>query len=93
MLFLKNSQDYFYDVNMHYLASGDQIDLATFKVTPSTAKHSLAGKERYKYPKSPSYDIFSSPDNSGTSGRRNPREFIHISQDLFDSYAADSTTA
>ncbi|MGK7941940.1 MAG: cyanophycinase [Crocosphaera sp.] len=69
-------------VKYTYLTEGDQYNPLTKSVTIASWKSSLTGVEHYNRAKSPSQDIFSSPDNNR---RENPREFIDVATDLFDS--------
>ena len=43
--------------------------------------------EHHERAKSPSKDVFSSPDNLVRSKRENPRELLSIAYDLFDSHS------
>ncbi|WP_339081502.1 cyanophycinase [Pseudomonas sp. TMP9] len=79
-----------YDVLGSYLTAGDRYRPATGQFVIATGKTSLRGRERYSSAMTTSTDIFSSPDNSGTAGRRKPREFVTVSADLFDSRATST---
>jgi cyanophycinase len=72
-------------VKASYLSSGDRYNPLTKTAAIDSRKTALAGREYYSYATSATGDIFSSPNNSTSSGRRNPREFVRVSADLFDS--------
>jgi cyanophycinase len=74
-----------YDVLGSYLTEGDRYRPATGQFVIASGKTSLRGREYYSTAMSATGDIFSSPNNSGANGRRNPREFVKVSADLFDS--------
>ena len=74
-------------VRVHYLTQGDTFQPATR--TFSTAKAPLVGSGALISRPSPE-DIFSSPDNSNASGRRNPREFAIYAGSLFRSAATSA---
>ncbi len=78
-------------VKATYLTVGDRYNPLAKTASIDSRKTSLAGREYYDYALSPTRDIFSSPNNSGANGRRNPREFVRVSTDLFDSYYSTST--
>ena len=79
------------NVKTTYLTDGDGFNPNSKTPSIATWKTALAGRERYATPVSPTRDIFSSPNNSTTSGRRNPREFVRVSTDLFDSRGTSTT--
>ncbi len=74
-----------YDVLGSYLTEGDRYRPAAGQFVIASGKTSLRGREYYSTAMSATGDIFSSPNNSGADGRRNPREFVEVSVDLFDS--------
>jgi cyanophycinase len=74
-----------YDVLTSYLTAGDRYRPATQQYVIASGKTSLRGREYYSSATKATSDIFSSPNNSGPNGRRNPREFVRVSIDLFDS--------
>ena len=79
------------NVSATYLTAGDSYNPRSRRATIDSRKTALAGREYYDYAMSPTTDIFSSPNNSGSNGRRNPREFVDVSTDLFDSEFSTST--
>ncbi len=78
-------------VKASYLTSGDRYNPLARAATIDSRKTALAGREYYSYAVSPTRDIFSSPNNSTSSGRRNPREFVRVATDLFDSRNSATT--
>lgn len=74
-----------YDVLGSYLTAGDRYRPATGQFVIATGKTSLRGREAYSSAMTATGDIFSSPNNSITAGRRKPREFVKVSADLFNS--------
>lgn len=74
-----------YDVLANYLTSGDRYRPQTGQFVIASGKTSLRGREAYNSAKTASGDIFSSPDNSISTGRKYPREFTNVSTDLFNS--------
>jgi cyanophycinase len=74
-----------YDVLGSYLTAGDRYRPATGQFVIATGKTSLRGREAYSSAMTATGDIFSSPNNSTTAGRRKPREFVKVSADLFNS--------
>lgn len=74
-------------VRTHYLTQGDTFHPATR--TFATTKTPLVGSGTMISRPSPE-DIFSSPDNSGPSGRRNPRELAIYAGSLFRSAATSA---
>lgn len=74
-----------YDVLTSYLTAGDRYRPANQQFVIASGKTSLRGREYYSSAMTATGDIFSSPNNSGANGRRNPREFVKVSTDLFDS--------
>lgn len=74
-----------YDVLGSYLTGGDRYRPATGQFVIATGKTSLRGREAYSSAMTATGDIFSSPNNSTTAGRRKPREFVKVSADLFNS--------
>jgi cyanophycinase len=72
-------------VRTHYLTQGDTFQPATRAF--GTSKTPLVGSGSLIARPSPE-DIFSSPDNSGSTGRKNPREFAIYAGSLFRSTAA-----
>ncbi len=74
-----------YDVLGSYLTAGDRYRPVTGQFVIASGKTSLRGRERYSSALTATTDIFSSPNNSTTAGRRKPREFVKVSADLFDS--------
>ncbi|MES2821348.1 MAG: cyanophycinase [Pseudomonadota bacterium] len=74
-----------YDVLGSYLSAGDRYRPATGQFVIASGKTSLRGRERYSSAMTATGDIFSSPNNSISTGRRLPREFVKVSTDLFDS--------
>jgi cyanophycinase len=79
------------NVKTSYLSSGDSYNPATKTATFASFKTALVGRERYASAKSPSRDIFSSPNNSCSTGRCKPREFVNIANDLFDSRSSQTS--
>lgn len=79
-----------YDVLASYLTAGDRYRPATQQFVIGAGKTSLRGREYYSSAMTASGDIFSSPNNSGANGRRNPREFVKVSVDLFDSQSTST---
>lgn len=79
------------NVTAHYLTAGDAFNPATRAVGFAAGKTAMAGRETYSSPLSPTRDLFSSPNNSTSAGRRNPREFVRIATDLFDSRGTSTT--
>ena len=79
-----------YDVLASYLTAGDRYRPATQQFVIGTGKTSLRGSEYYSSAMTATGDIFSSPNNSGANGRRNPREFVTVSVDLFDSQSTST---
>lgn len=79
-------------VKASYLTQDDRFNPATKTATIASWKSSLTGREYYSSAMRPTRDIFSSPTNrSAQGGRRNPREFIRVSTDLFDSRSSSTT--
>ncbi|MBX9756050.1 MAG: cyanophycinase, partial [Pseudomonadaceae bacterium] len=74
-----------YDVLANYLTSGDRYRPQTGQFVIASGKTSLRGREAYSTAKAATGDIFSSPDNSTSTGRKYPREFANVSTDLFNS--------
>jgi cyanophycinase len=74
-------------VRAHYLTQGDTFQPATR--TFATGKAPLVGSGAMIARPSPE-DVFSSPDNSGSSGRRNPRQFARYAGSLFRSSATSA---
>lgn len=79
------------NLTAHYLTAGDTFNPATRAVGFAASKTAMAGRETYSSPLSPTRDLFSSPNNSTSAGRRNPREFVRIATDLFDSRGTSTT--
>lgn len=80
------------NVRFTFLESGDKIDLNTLQVLSyKSTKKNLSGNERFDYPFSTTYDIFSSPDNVKDGSRKYPDEFKLVAQDLFDSGKSTTT--
>jgi cyanophycinase len=79
------------NVSTSYLSSGDSYNPATKTASFASFKTALAGRELYASAKSPSRDIFSSPNSSCASGRCKPREFVNIANDLFDSRSTQTS--
>ncbi|MCX7569754.1 cyanophycinase [Tumebacillus sp. DT12] len=79
------------NVKATYLTPGDLYTPATKAVTFASYKSNIAGKEAYSYAMTPTLDIFSSPNNYRNGSRVNPREFVDVSTDLFDSRSSTST--
>ena len=73
-----------------YLTAGDRYRPVTGQFVIASGKTSLRGRERYSSAMTATSDIFSSPNNSTSAGRRNPREFVKVSADLFDSRATST---
>jgi cyanophycinase len=78
-------------VKATYLSDGDRYNPSTKTPTIASFKTNLAGRELYTSAATPTRDIFSSPNNSSSTGRRNPREFVRVSTDLFDSRSSSTT--
>jgi len=74
-----------------YLSRGDLYMPETGKVLTPTWKTSLAGREWYVSPLSPSTDIFSSPKNLASGKRKNPRELVRMATRLVDHQSAYTT--
>ncbi len=74
-------------VKYTYLTEGDQYKPLTKTVTIASWKSPLTGVEHYDRAKSPSHDIFSSPDNNR---RENPSELVNVATDLFDSRSSST---
>ena len=79
-------------VKYTYLTQDDKYNPLTKTVTIANWKSPLTGSENHERAKSPSLDVFSSPDNcvhpdncSVHSRRENPRELLDMANDLFDS--------
>ncbi len=73
-------------VKYTYLTQDDKYHPLSQKVTIASWKSSLTGKEKYRRPKDPSQDIFTSPRNRNSANRRaHPREMVNVAHDLFDS--------
>jgi cyanophycinase len=79
------------NVKTTYLTDGDAFNPNTKTPTVAGFKTALAGRELYSSATTPTRDVFSSPNNSGSNGRRNPREFVRIANDLFDSRSSNTT--
>ncbi|MEZ4299399.1 MAG: cyanophycinase [Polyangiaceae bacterium] len=78
-------------VRASYLTSGDTYDPASWSVTFAADKVDIQGDESFAEPLSPSGDILSSPNNSAPGGgRKYPREWALIAQDLCDSEPAST---
>ncbi|MDJ0676218.1 MAG: cyanophycinase [Calothrix sp. MO_167.B42] len=74
-----------------YLTQDDQYDPLTRKVTIASWKSSLTGKEKYRQPKFPSEDIFTSPKNRNSRKRRaHPHEMVNVANNLFNSQATST---
>jgi cyanophycinase len=78
-------------VKATYLTNGDAYNPSSKTPTVASFKTNLAGRELYATAVTPTRDIFSSPNNSGSNGRLNPREFVRVSTDLFDSRSSSTT--
>jgi cyanophycinase len=79
-------------VKATYLTAGDSFNPGTKTAAIASWKTSLAGREYYSTARTPSRDIFSSPDNLNSSGtRKNPREWTLVATDLFDSRSTMTT--
>ena len=74
-------------VKYTYLTQDDKYNPLTKTVNIASWKSPLTGLEHHERAKSPSEDVFSSPDNRVRSGRENPRELLYIAYDLFDSHS------
>ncbi len=72
-----------------YLTKGDTF-APTSKTYVPVGKYALTGSGTVQSLPSPQ-DIFSSPDNSISTGRRNPREFINLTLSLLNSSASKTT--
>jgi len=79
------------NVKASYLTTGDVYFPNTKSVTFASYKTNLKGREYYSYAMTPTLDIFSSPNNLQSGSRKNPREFVRVSTDLFDSRNSTST--
>ena len=80
------------NVKMNYLTGGDSFTPSSKGVGIAACKTSLSGREQYSTARSPTRDIFSSANNVATTGgRKNPREFVNIAQDLFNSRSSSTT--
>jgi cyanophycinase len=79
------------NIKATYLTDGDSFNPSTKTPSIASFKTALAGRELYLNATTPTRDVFSSPNNSTTAGRRNPREFVRIATDLFDSKATMTT--
>jgi cyanophycinase len=78
-------------VKYTYLTQDDKYDPLSKTVTITNWKSSLTNKEKYDKPKTFSEDIFSSPNNRNSDDlRTNPREFVKIANDLFNSRATST---
>ena len=74
-----------------YLTTGDTYNLSSKSASIASWKSSLAGHEQYSTPMSPTDDIFSSPNNTDSSGNRyNPLEFSIVANDLFNSRSSST---
>lgn len=80
-----------YGVKATYLTPGDSYVPYTKAVTFASYKSNIAGREYYSYAKTPTTDIFSSPNNYRSGSRVNPREFVEVTTDLFDSRNSTTT--
>lgn len=91
----KNSDFSLNNIKVTYLTEGDQINLENYEVKLAEWKKNIKGNEEHDHALSESTDIFSSPNNydPDTDARKNPREFIRITTDLFNSALDDSTNA
>lgn len=79
-------------VKATYLTQDDRFNPITRTATIASWKTSLSGRERYSSALSPTRDVFSSVDNLNAQGtRKNPREFVRITSDLFDSRSGATT--
>lgn len=78
-------------VKASYLTSGDSFNPSTKQFTIASWKTSLTGREVNSRAMTPTSDIFSSANNSTSSGRRNPRMFVTVTTDLFDSRSTSTT--
>ncbi len=74
-------------VKYTYLTQDDKYNPLTKTVTIASWKSPLTGLEHRERAKSPSEDVFSSPNNRLRSGRENPSELLYIAYDLFDSHS------
>ncbi len=79
------------NVKTTYLTDGDSWNPSNKTSSIASFKTALAGRELYASATTPTRDVFSSPNNSGSAGRRNPREFVRIANDLFDSRSTMTT--
>jgi cyanophycinase len=91
----KNGDFSLNNIKVTYLTEGDQINLENYEVKVAEWKKNIKGNEEHDHTLEESTDIFSSPNNydPDTDERRNPREFIRITTDLFNSALDDSTNA
>lgn len=79
-------------VKATYLTQDDRFNPATKTATIASWKTALSGRERYSSALAPTRDLFSSVANlTGQGARRNPREFVRVTTDLFDSRSAATT--
>lgn len=79
-------------VKASYLTAGDSFNPGNKTATIATWKTSLTGREYYSTARTPTRDIFSSPNNLNSGGtRKNPREFTRVATDLFDSRSTVTT--
>ncbi|GAB4108516.1 MAG: hypothetical protein OHK0022_59980 [Roseiflexaceae bacterium] len=78
-------------VRASYLTSGDSFNPSTKQFSIASWKTNLAGREIHSRAMTPTTDIFSSANNSTSSGRRNPRMFVTVTTDLFDSRSTTTT--
>jgi len=86
------SLDYsIYGVKASYLTPGDVYTPSTKTFTFASYKTNIAGKESYSTAMTPTTDIFSSPNNYKGGARVNPREFVDVTTDLFDSRNSTTT--
>ena len=74
-------------VKYTYLTQDDKYNPLTKIVTITSWKSPLTDLEHHERAKSPSKDVFSSPDNLVRSKRENPRELLYMAYDLFDSHS------
>lgn len=79
------------NVKASYLTTGDVYTPSTKAVTFASYKTNLKGREYYSYAMTPTLDIFSSPNNLTSGSRKNPREFVRVTTDLFDSRNSTTT--
>ncbi len=78
-------------VKYTYLTQDDKYDPLSKTVTIASWKSSLTGKEKYRQPKFPREDIFTSPKNRNSKNRRAyPREMVNVAHDLFNSRATST---